>query len=459
MNHPAEASASDLAALSPWAVQLAQTFVALAGDVALLVDARGVITHLVLGTGVMLASVHPAWAGRPWTDTVTVETRPKIEQMLADLQGSGRTRPRQVNHPAGASTPDVPVIYSAVRLGPGGPVLALGRELGEVAQMQRRFVELQQEVERGYWRAQRASAHHHALLLHAANDAVLQVDAASIVRAANRAAGALFGRPAVVLAGQSAPLLFQPDSREALRLALADADGSDTWVRVSGQEGRSRVAVAPLPAGARLLRVRGIDTDPARRHRAYTQLVDRGAEAVFVADREGRLLAANPALLFLLGAVSEAELIGRPVADWVQTDDAAGLVASVLRTGAEPRAEARLHALSGPVVEVEWSAAVLVEGGEPFIGGTLRRVAAPGAAERLAVPELHAALDRLALGIGRRRLPELLDEARHVVEAHLIRAALERAGGDMDRAAELLGIRRTDLARRARRAGLPGSMQ
>lgn len=453
-----EVDPSDLAALSPWAVQLAQTFVALAGDIALLVDARGVITQVALGASVLLAGTARQWVGRAWIDTVSGETRPKIERLLADVAHDGRARTRQVNHPS-AGAPDVPVAYSAVRLGEGGPVLVLGREMAEASQLQRRFTQIQQEMERGYWRS-RESASQQARLIHAATDCVVRVDDAGMVRDANAAAGALFGRPAAALGGVALRSLFDPLSHASLEALLAStpAEANEVPARPLGSATLARVGLVPWPGGIdRLLRVRVLDADPACRHRAYTRLVDRFAEAVFITDGEGRMLAANPALLHLSGAAVEAELLGLDVEEWLHCEGGGTLPGRLQEHGLISRGHASLRAFDGRPLDVVYSASLMGEGVDTFFGITLHPLGPAAAADRLALPEWHAAMDRLAHGLGQRRLPELLDEARTLAEQHLIRAALDRSGGNHELAAELLGIRQSDLARRSRRGVEPGA--
>jgi transcriptional regulator PpsR len=445
---------ADLAALAPWAAQLAQTFVALAGDVALLVDARGVITQVALGASVLLGSTARDWVGQRWIDTVSGETRPKIEKLLADVAHDGRARARQVNHPSAGA--DIPVAYSAVRLGgEGGPLLVLGREMADAAQMQRRLIEIQQEMDRSAWR-QRSHRSHHAQLIHAASDGVLRLDAAGRVLAANHAAGALFGRPAAALEGAAIAALFDAASQSVLARLLGDS--ADTTLelpaRPLGSPALARLALVPWPQGhGRLLRVRVIDADPAGRHRAYTRLVDRQADAVFVADAQGRLLAANPALVRITGATAEGELVGRPIGDWLHGDDEPALAERLGSDGVVAHGFATVQPFDGEPVEVELSGSLIGDGESPLIGATLRRIGAPGEAERLGLTELQAAIERLAQALGERRLPELMAEASALAERHLIRAALERCHGDTELAAELLGLRRGDLERRMRRTG------
>ena len=453
-----EINPADLAVLSPWAVQLAQTFVALAGDIALLVDARGVITQVALGASVLLTPTAGAWVGRPWVDTVSTETRPKIERLLADVAQDGRARSRQVNHPS-AGAPDIPVAYSAVRLGEGGPVLVLGREMGEATQLQRRVTEIQQEMERGYWRS-RESGTQQARLIYAATDCVLRIDDAGTVRDANAPAGVLFGRPAAALAGVALRSLFDVSSHAALDTVLASTppQAVEMHARPLGSKVLARASLVSWPGAVdRLLRVRVLDSDPALRHRAYTELVDRSAEAVFIADGEGRVLAANPAMLQLSGAAVEAELLGREAAQWLRCEDLGALLPHLMRCGVVSRVHASLLAFDGRAIDVVLSAALIGDGDKTVAGVTLHRLGPACAADRLALPEWHAARARPAHGLGPRRLPELINEARSLAEQHLIRAALERSGGNLELAAELLGIRQSDLTRRSRRSADAGA--
>ena len=54
------------------------SLIAAAADVALLVDAQGVIRDVSIGNQ-ELADLGPAqWIGKPWAETVTVESRAKV---------------------------------------------------------------------------------------------------------------------------------------------------------------------------------------------------------------------------------------------------------------------------------------------------------------------------------------------------------------------------------------------
>ena len=122
-----------------------------AADVALVIDAEGVIRDLHMGSEPALDEARD-WLGREWLDTVTVESRRKVELMLREARGDdGASRRRQVNH-AFPSGQELPVAYTAVRMGSAGGVVAVGRDLRSVAALPQRLVQAQQAMERDYWR-------------------------------------------------------------------------------------------------------------------------------------------------------------------------------------------------------------------------------------------------------------------------------------------------------------------
>jgi hypothetical protein len=141
---------SDLQVLAAWAPELADTFVALSCDIALVVDAAGRIVKLAQHDSHPIAP--PAWVGTAWIDTVGPDSTAKVEQMLAEVAASGLARRREVNHP-GAIGGAAAVAYSAARLGEQGPTLAIGHDLRAQSALQQRFLAAQEALERSYWHA------------------------------------------------------------------------------------------------------------------------------------------------------------------------------------------------------------------------------------------------------------------------------------------------------------------
>ena len=432
-------SPADLSLLSGLAPELAAAFVSLASDIALVIDDGGVIRNVAVGDAGPAAE---GWVGRPWAETVTGDTRRKIEMLLEDVGASGVARRREVNHPS-PGAPDIPVAYTAVRLGVGGPVLAVGRDLRAVAAIQQRFVDAQHEMEREYWRLRQAQSHSR-LLDQVARDAVLVIDARSLVTLqSNRAAAALFGGPD----------LPRPPAVEDL-LVMARSSGRAAEVRTRLASGQHiELSATPFRApGAEhsqrlLVRARPAEPEPAQ----------AGGDAVVVTDSAGRVLMANAALARLGrdGAPPNGRLLTEILGDPQRA--LAALLSEVRREGIAEASALPVSGVNRRTVELHATASLIAEGDQECIGLTLRRAAAPdsaGAADAEGLADLAQGLDGLLGRIGELPLAELMQQAAALTERHAVTAALERHAGDMAAAAALLGIGSAELHQRVQRLGL-----
>ena len=223
---------TELAAMAAFAPHLAQAFASLACDLALVLGQDGVITQLALSPNSQLALVTAGWVGRPLVDTVTPTTRHKVVSLLQEVTDKGLARRREVNLPplSAGQGADIPLAFTALRLGPTGPILAAGHDLRAVALMQQRFIRVQQELERGYGQALPAHAQDPT---HRATDQAPQFNT-----------GALLGAADAATSGQAEQL------NEASRVAFA------AWLRAERLAAEGSAAKPP----------RGVRT-PGRRRR------------------------------------------------------------------------------------------------------------------------------------------------------------------------------------------------
>ena len=460
---------ADLSALSSWAPQLAEAFVSLASDIALVLDADGVVLNVVQSSAPLAPSADQ-WVGRAWVDTVTGDTRAKVGLLLKDVASTGFARRREVNHPSSTGV-DIPVAYTAMRLGERGPVLVVGRDLRAVAAIQQRFVDVQREMERGYWRTRQSEARYR-LLFQVANDAVLVVDARSLrILQANQAAALLFDMAIAQLEGRPVTFGFEHRSRGAVEELLSTSrqlgQPAEIRARLNGKVTTTHVAATPFRADDTirlLVRVRPVDApeSPADRSATLARLVDAASDSIVVTDSSGRILAANPAFLNLAQVDAEVEVKGRSLQDWiVGADDLLEvLIPRVRREGITRRSAARLRRPEAQPAAVEVSAALLTEGDQECIGFTIHALG-HAAAARAAEPVemLGAAVERIAARLGELALPEVLREVAALVERHVIDAAARRCDGAAATAGAL-GISGASLSRRRRRlAGGRGAPQ
>ena len=457
---PRSAPPIDLGVLSELAPELAETFVSLASDIALVLDAGGVIRKVAqAGTG-PLAPGAGDWVGRNWAETVTGEARVKIEQLLREVAASGVTHRSEINHPS-PNGADIPIAYAAVRLGAGGPVLAVGRDLRAITAIQQQFVEAQQEIEREYWKHRQAESRYR-VLFRVATDAVLVVDSESLrILDANQAANDLFGIELERLIGMDLASAIDASSRPAIgeMLATARATGLSGEIRawLAGRKVSARVSATPFrSAHAMLLLVRaralnaGAETTDTRDR--LIKLVERTPDAVVVVDAAGRVLMANPAFIELAQFGDESHAKGRHLADLVGTGLAEVLAATRNRGIATGR-ELTLRGLRGRLAPIEVSATVLAEEEQESIGLTIRVRAGDGAngtGLHAQASELATAIETLTDQLGRLGLTELMASVSKNAERHFIQAAMKLADRDRSAAARILGVSAAELDRRLR---------
>ena len=418
----------DLAALSAWAPELAKTFVSLASDIALVIDDDGVIRNVAQGGAEPIAPAAYQWVGRAWIDTVSGETRPKIENLLKEVAATGIARRREVNHPFSAEN-SIPVAYTAIRLGANGPVLAVGRDLRTIAAIQQRYVESQQDMERGYWQARQAEARYQ-LLFQVATDAVIVVDAESMqIIEANHAAAVLLDATAEALRGRHVSAGFEHHSRSAVNELLGNArttgQSSEIRARLQGTLASTSVAATPFRAddSMRLLvRMRAIEAGhtSAVLNQTLSRLVDDASDGVVVTDSSGRIQIANPAFLTLVNQHSETALKGQPLMNWLGLADQplAALVAKVRRDGIARHIEAWVKRGAAPSAQIEISAVLLTEGDQECIGFTIRAVARAslrpafeGSPDDTLLLVLRAGIDALAEQLSERELAAIVRDA------------------------------------------------
>ena len=182
-------------------VDAAARVIAASADVALVLDQQGVIRDVAVSNPELGQEGYADWLGQAWTEIVTPESRPKIEALLRDADGGKGSTWRHVNHPSPRGA-DVPMLYSAIRVGKTGKVVAVGRNLRQVAQLQQRLVEAQQSLERDYARLRHAETRYR-MLFQLASEAILIIDAGNEkVIELNPAAQSLLGASAKQLAGK-----------------------------------------------------------------------------------------------------------------------------------------------------------------------------------------------------------------------------------------------------------------
>lgn len=446
----------------------ASRLIVASADVALVVSSEGIIRDIAFGSEELSQEGYAKWVGRSWSDTVTIESKIKIEEMLRDAASQGVPRWRQVNHPSPRG-PDVPIMYSAVQLGAGGRILALGRDMRAVAALQQRLLAVQQSMERDYWKLRHVETRYR-LLFQMASEAVLIVDAASQkVLEANPAASRLLGEAEKRIVGRVFPDGFQVKGTASINrlLAAVQAAGQADEVKARTIEGDRELAVSASffrqeNSGLFLVRLATTRADSAGSESqsgaraALLAVMERAPDGFVVTDVDGRIITANQAFLDLAELASEVQARGQSLERWLGRPgvDLNVLVANLRQHGTVRLFSTNIRGEYGSSTSVEISAVSVQNTEIPCLGFTVRNVGRRLPVAGTAATAVPKSVEQLTGLVGRVPLKDIVRESTDLIERFCIEAALQLTHDNRASAAEMLGLSRQSLYVKLRRHDL-----
>jgi transcriptional regulator PpsR len=428
---------------------------AAAGDVTFIIDDSGTIRDVALGS----SAIHDAWAGdwvdRRWIDTVTVESRPKIEEMLAAAAEDRPARWRQVNHASDRG--EIPVRYLAMQAGEKGRIIAIGRDMTAESALQQRLLQAQQSMERDYVRLRQAEARYR-MLFDLSSEAVFVVELSSRqISDANPAGCQLIGESGSELTGKPVTALFEDSSRDAaiaLLGAVATAEQAKPALVKLAHNGAEMLLSASLFRQDRgscfLVRLmtpeQGIVVAEQENRRLF-DVLERLPDAFVVTDEALRIIAHNAAFLDLAQLARKEQAQGQPVGRFLgrQGIDLNLLIAQLREHGAVRNFATIVRGAHDAQDEVEVSAVSVVDGGQPCFGFSIRNVGRRLSDLPVIGRELPRSVEQLTGLVGRVSLKEIVRESSDLIERLCIEAALKYTEDNRASAAEILGLSRQSL--------------
>ena len=429
-------------------------------DIALVLD-DGVIKDLALGNRELLKEGYEsAWRGRPWKETVTVESRRKIDDLLKAAPAD-RGRWRQVNHPS-ANGLDIPVNYTTVKTGDSKRVLALGRELRSVALLQQRLVKTHQELEREYARLRHAETRYRHLF-DAMAEPVLIVDAADgDIREANPAALHLLETAESSVVGEPLSDLFVKESRKAVErlmdraLSTGQSDAKKARLKTKGECAVRASAFRQENAAYLIVRFQTAETTaPTAAAPSLSSIIQHLPDGLVVTTASLRVLSVNAAFLKMVHIVDDRQAAGEPLSSWLgrSSTELNMLMSNLKSYGVVRNFATVIRDRFGVEDEVEVSAVAAPLEAETAYGfairNTTRRLQSGAELGR----ELPNTVDQVTNLVGRLPLKEIVRESTDLIEKLCIEAALEIAGDNRASAAEILGLSRQGLYSKLKRFG------
>ena len=444
-------------------------------DIILRLDLEGFVREASFANS---CSGEPAegWIGRPWADTEAGARGDLIRQIVADVRANGVSDFRRVTQRF-ASGRELPIEYSAVRLGGNAGIIVVGKNLQAIVELQSRVLAAQQARERDYWKLREVETRYR-LVLDAADEPVLLVRPGDLrILEANSAALRAGGFEV----GADLETALAPEDRAPARAMLARAreHGRAPGIRVhcgpertawlvraglrpgAGDSGAGDSGAGDSGAGgsgaepALLLQLASVGRPPrGAAALSYEPVVERLPDGFVLLDSAGIVRRANRAFLELVQAGALPTVLGEKFGRWLSRPgaDAAVLLASVQRHRVVRLFSTTIQGELGTVAEVEISAAMDAELRPRHIGVVLRDIG-----PRLPSPDLRpaeaAASGRAREPVGNVPLLQRVKAAGEAIERHYIEQALRQTDGNRTAAAALLGLSRQSLYAKLGRQG------
>ncbi len=472
MRSPATASSvtkfdSPKQSLSGLSTEAMAALLSASADVVLVLDANGVIRDVSSNSGTIAASGGiDHWVGKPWEDIVTIESKPKIHRLLSESDADNRVIWRQVNIAAGDRI-DVPLSFCALRVGPKGRTIALGRDLRAVAELQQQLVDAQQALERDYLRLRHLESRYR-ILFDLTTEGVLVVDGKNLkIVEANPSAAETLGDTVLKVVGRSLLDCVDGSSRAAVAKLLdtvqASGQPDQVTVKISGQRVPLLVSVMHEEAGELfLLRLGNAAGATSQGSDARAELVlrvlEQAPDAFIVTNNDGDIIAANRAFADMVQLGRAEMALGESLDRWLGR---AGVDLNVLLANLRQRGSVRLFATAlrdqnGATIPVEISAVSVPNseiGGLGFMIRDVGRRLGGADSSRHDIPQSAEQLTEL---VGRVPLREIVGETTELIEKLAIEAALKLTQDNRATAAEILGLSRQSLYVKLRQYGIGG---
>lgn len=432
-------------------------------DILLRLDDRGVIKDVSLSD--RMTEPHAAGLiGRSWEETVGDVGGSKIRSMLEQARADGVSAFRQINQefPGGGA---LPIEFTTVHLGDQEGIVAIGKNLQTVAELQSRLVAAQQAIERDYWKFREIETRYR-MLFDTSGEAVVVVRGTSLaIIEANPAAIRTLG--AVPVENDFINLLPVTE-REPVRAMLervreqGRAPGVIVHIGDAAEPWMLRASPMKADSGpAFLLQMSPVGTAEtigrARPPLDIEAMVDGIPDGFIVMDNDGVILRANQAFLDLVQVGSKSLILGERLGRWLGRPgaDLTVLLANLTQYGVIRLFATTIHGELGAEADVEISAASRIEREQRHHMVLVRDVGTrlPASSSNPSRSFLQEATFK---PIGSAPLRDLVGETTEIIERHYIEAALNLTKGNRKAAAELLGLSRQALYTKLDRYELNG---
>ena len=426
--------------------------IANASDLTLITDFQGTINDIAFQSDGLHSAVGRDWVGKKFVEVVTSECVDKAEEILGAARDDREVLPREINHLT-KSGDNLPVRYSAARLGDSELIAVFGRDISTISELQQKLMNSQLAVEREFTQLRGAESHYR-MIFQLSDTPQIVVDAETLkVHDINEAATRLLGQSNQQIGDMKVLNLFESSDTEALHKLLRaaiDDQSNDVTATIRGgepitistalfrQSQQNYLLLRLMPQAAELSN----SFNPTDRQ--VLEIVNRMPDAFVVTDSERRVLAANSAFVELMNLSGPNDAVGLPIDTWFDRPrvDCAVLMANIKEHRVVRRFATVLRSNFDQTENVEISAIQIQHLNEPVYGFAIRAESAANAALERENRSATQTDDQITRLVGQMPLRDIVRETTDIIEKLCIETALELTKQNRAMAAQMLGLSR-----------------
>lgn len=438
-----------------------------AADILLKTDASGEVKSVFVNPTNQTLGRLDHWVGKDLRVFLEEESVPKVDQHLSELAktAAGRMRVTELNHIDNTEW-GFPIQYTILRDEETDDVLFVGRDLAQIAAAQQDLVHAQLALEADYESSRDFETRYRAVLELASDPLVMVNLATGTIEDINTRAADLLGHTADSLQRDDFLSLFEdkdlPDSLEAVVSGSSGKPSPD--MRATAKSSRKRITVRTTPirsAGTRYALCR-LETEKLNSDQSdlltdgLRMLFEDGVDAIVFTDRSGIILNCNNSFLDLCDAASSADVVNRPLADFMSRGsiDQKMLIEGGAKHGQMRSYNTKVVTNYRTTFPVNVSATLLADSQGSGFGFVLRIMRSGETMPSAEAPSLMTGNQNVSKLVGASPLKEIVAGTTEVIERICVETAIEMTGNNRVAAAEMLGLSRQSLYVKLRKFGM-----
>lgn len=420
-------------------------------------DINGKIHEISVNADVQDLGQLDHWVGRNITEFLTEESIPKLQFHLQEIamSESDEFRETEVNHIDGAEW-EFPIRYKILHDEKTGNVIFVGQDQTKIASVQQELVDAHLALEKDYESSRDFETRYRAILETVGEPLVLVNFETGGIEDINSFAAELLGEPSDAMRGTNFLSRFEVGATSVtLESIVGGATGQPAQWKTTAKLSRRRLSVIVNPirsAGNRYALCR-LESENANADQSdflidgLKMLFEEGVDAIVFTNRSGTILNCNNSFLDLCDAASAADVINRPLADFMSrgTIDQKMLIEGGSKNGQLRSYNTKVVTNFRSTHPVNVSATMLSDskgGGFGFVIRIMRSVEAVAVSDP---PSVLNANQNIAKLVGASPLKEIVAGTTDLIERICIETAIDLTGNNRVAAAEMLGLSRQSL--------------